>query len=322
MDALLVLMVLIWAGNFSVVKAVFREIPPLPFNAVRLVVSSAVFVWLLARSTHTGRAGASSLWRPASAGPPRVPGGPRIGAASLTRADWRRVGILGVVGHFCYQLCFVTGLDHTSVANSALIMGCTPVAIALLAAAAGDERVTRPHWIAAVLSIMGLYLVAGRGARLSGESLVGDLLMLAAVGCWAVYSVFARPLLARHSPLIVTSYTMGIGTALFVPVSLPAVLQVDWAAVGAWSWAGTVLSGVLALNVAYLIWYTSVQRIGSARTAMYSNVVPVVAMFFAWAALDESLDAAKVGGAALILSGVFLSRLGREPTTAEPPAEE
>ena len=39
-----------------------------------------------------------------------------------------------------------------------------------------------------------------------------------------------------------------------------------------------VLSSLLALNVAYLIWYTGVQRIGAARTSMYSNVVPIVAM--------------------------------------------
>jgi drug/metabolite transporter (DMT)-like permease len=307
MDALLVLMVLIWAGNYSVVKAVLHEIPPLPFNAVRLIVSSALFAWLLARTSPT-----------AATGPPAG----LFARARLTRAEWLRVALLGVVGHFCYQMCFIIGLDRTSVANSALIIGCTPVAMALLTATVGEERVTRPQWMAALLSLLGLYLVAGRGARVSGESLAGDLLMVAAVGCWAVYSVFARPLLTRHSPLVVTSYTMGVGAALFVPVSLPAMLEVDWSNVSGFAWSGAVLSGVLALNVGYLIWYTSVQRIGSARTAIYSNVVPVVAMVFAWAALDETLDATKIGGAALILSGVFISRIGREPTVAEPPAEE
>jgi drug/metabolite transporter (DMT)-like permease len=303
MDALLVLMVLIWAGNYSVVKAVLHELPPLPFNAVRLLVSSAVFAWLLSRGAGPG------------AGPWRT-------ARALTRADWLRVLTLGIVGHFCYQMCFILGLDRTSVANSALIIGCTPVAMALLTAVVGEERVTRPQWIAVLLSLLGLYLVAGRGARLSGESLAGDLLMVAAVACWAVYSIFARPLLARHSPLVVTGYTMAIGTVLFVPVALPSMAAVEWGAVGARAWAGVVLSGVLALNVAYLIWYTSVQRLGSAKTALYSNVVPVAAMFFAWAALGESLDATKIGGAALILSGVFISRIGREPTISEAPAEE
>ena len=43
-DALLGLMVLVWGANFSVIKRAFEEVPPQPFNAVRLVIASAVFL--------------------------------------------------------------------------------------------------------------------------------------------------------------------------------------------------------------------------------------------------------------------------------------
>jgi drug/metabolite transporter (DMT)-like permease len=315
-DAWLALMVLIWAGNFSLVKATLARIPPIPFNALRLVLSSILFLlflaWQHARGDRRSETTAPVSWRALEASVP-------------SRRDWLAIAALGVVGHFAYQLCFIGGLSRTSAANSALILGCTPVAVALLSAAAGQERVRPTHWVGAALSMLGLYLVAGRGVRLASESFAGDALLLVGVGCWAVYTVFSRPLLERHSPLVVTGYSLAVGTALFLPVALPSLRALDWGTVGTDAWFALVTSAVLAINVAYLIWYAAVQRIGNTRTSMYSNVVPVAALVIAWVSLDERIDVAKVGGAAAILSGVALSRLAAGELRRRlpaPPAEE
>ena len=70
-----------------------------------------------------------------------------------------------------------------------------------------------------------------------------------------------------------------------------------------------LFSALLALNVAYLIWYTAVQRVGNSRTSIYSNVVPLVAMSVAAAVLGEPITARKMIGAIAILAGVALTRL-------------
>lgn len=114
----------------------------------------------------------------------------------------------------------------------------------------------------------------------------------------------------RHSPLVVNTYTMAFGTAAFLVVSAPAITRVDWAAVSARAWIGLAVSALLALNVAYMVWYAAVQRIGNATTAMYSNLVPVVAMGIAWVGLGERVQGLKLAGAAAILSGVVLTRFG------------
>jgi drug/metabolite transporter (DMT)-like permease len=311
MDALLLAMVVIWAGNYSLVKVILREVPPLPFNAVRLAVAAAVFLALIAWSRLTG----SPQARPSI-----------VSASSrVTGRDWLILCGLGLVGHFVYQFGFIGGLARTSVANSALIIGCSPVAIAMMTVLVGHERIGRLHWLGAALSVGGLSLVAGRGAEASRETLAGDLMMLGAVCCWAVYTVFSRPLLARHSPLVVTGWSMVFGALMFVPATLRETLRVDWARVSAGAWMGTALSAVLALNVAYLIWYTSVQRVGNARTSVYSNVVPVAAMVMAWGLLGERIAWTKWAGAAAIVSGVVLTRFSRSgPRLAppDPPAEE
>ena len=71
-DGLLLLMVLIWGANYSVVKAAINEIPPQAFNVLRMGVASAVFAAAIAAT-----------------GLPRV-----------ARADWPRLALLGAIGHF------------------------------------------------------------------------------------------------------------------------------------------------------------------------------------------------------------------------------
>ena len=280
-DGLLLLMVLIWGTNYSVVKAALSEIPPQAFNALRMGLASAVFVAALA-------------WN----------GLPRI-----TRGDWLRLAALGVIGHFVYQVCFISGISRTTASNSSLIIGCSPVAVSVASALAGHERIPRAQWIGILLSVLGVYFVVGRAADFGGASLIGDLLTMGAVACWAVYTVGSRSLLVRYSPLTVTGLTMLAGTALLVPASVPDVRRLAWGDVPAWAWASLILSALLALNLAYLIWYTSVQRIGNVRTSAYSNFIPLVAMAVAIVVLGEPLTGPRIAGAAAILTGVAITRM-------------
>jgi len=294
-DGLLLLMILIWGANYSVVKSAIREIPPQAFNAMRMGVASSFFLAAL-----------------------MLRGFPRI-----ARTDWRSLIMLGAIGHFVYQVFFMAGLARTTASNSALIIGCSPVAVSIASALAGHERVPRTQWLGVLLSAVGVYLVVGAGAEFGRSSVAGDLFTLGAVCCWAVYTVGSRPLLSRYSPLAVTGITMMIGTALYVPASVPQLAEVRWAAVPAWAWASMASSGVLALGVAYLIWYTSVQRIGNIRTSAYSNFIPLVAMSVAALSLGEAITPVKLAGAAAILTGVAIARLAaRQHERAEPPAEE
>jgi drug/metabolite transporter (DMT)-like permease len=201
-----------------------------------------------------------------------------------------------------------------------LIIGATPVAVAVISAVFLGERIRALHWIGVVTSMAGLYLVVGHGAEFSGPSFRGDLFVLTSVSCWTAYTLGATRLIARHSPLFVTGMTMALGMVPYVAVTIPALMRTDWSRLSAFTWISVVLSALLALNVAYLTWYTGVQKIGPARTSMYSNLVPIVAMAVAAAWLGEPLGATKIIGAAAVLTGVLLTRLGRK--TAAVPIEE
>ncbi len=289
LDGLLLLLVLIWGSNFSIVKAAIEEIPALGFNALRVATACLV---LLTVSRLNGEA---------------VP----------ARGDWPRLAALGFFGHCCYQLAFVSGLERTTVANSSLILGCMPISVLVLNAVSGrPEAVGRRQWLGVALAVAGVYLVAGEGAGATSETLAGDSLTLAALWCWAWYTTGSRTLLERYSPLQLTAYATLVGTLCYVPFGVPDLLRLDWGAVSGWAWVALVVSGLLALSVAHIIWYTGVKRLGSARTSVYSNLVPVAAMAVAFVWLQEPIGAARLAGATLVLAGLVLTRVQRPAVSA------
>ena len=283
LDVLLLLVIVAWATNLSVVKVAVRDFPVHAFNALRLVVAAAAF--------------AVVLWR-------AHPGERRV-----ARADWGRVVLLGLVGGTFYQMLFMSGVPRTSVANSGLIFGLSPVAISILSSLVGHERLSWVRWAGAVLSVVGLYFVVGVGATLSANSLAGDAFVFVAMLGWAVYSVASRPLLGRYSPTILTAWTSIVAVPGYLLFAAPSLVATHWSAVSLRGWALMFWSSTFCLVLAYVIWYTGVQRLGATRTSAYSNLIPIVAMAVAWAWLGEPVTAAQSVGAAAILAGVFLTRL-------------
>ena len=144
-------------------------------------------------------------------------------------------------------------------------------------------------------------------------------MMAGAVICWALYTLGARRLIARHSPVGVTGLSMAIGTLLYVPLVAPNMARVNWLEVSLTTWILAVYSALFALCVAYTIWYVGVRELGTARTSMYSNLIPIVAMLTAVIFLDEPLGIVKIVGAAAVLAGIALTRMAgtRVPIPAE-----
>jgi drug/metabolite transporter (DMT)-like permease len=294
LDFLLMSMVLIWGANFSLVKVALRDFPELAFNAFRLVIASGVFLgaiwWQRRRAVAPGSESQSDL------------------AAPLSGAEWRRLVTLGVIGHLVYQFCFLGGVKRTSVGNGSLILGTTPVIVALLTSWAGHERVPPLRWLGVAVSFLGLYIIVGHGVEWTAEGSAGDLLMLTSTLCWATYSVASVPLLRVRSPLVVTGYSMTIGGGLYVLVTVPTLWGVNWSAISAQSWVLMILSALFALAFAYLIWYTSVQRAGSTRTAAWSNLTPIAAMAIGALWLGEPVAAYQISGAIAIFTGLVITR--------------
>ena len=287
----LLALVVIWGVNFTVVKVVLREIDPLAFNALRFPFA-VLAVWVLMR------------WQ---------------GRRMIPRArDWAKVTGLSLLGHVAYQVFFIIGLALTLAGNASLMLATVPMWIAILSPALGYERFSWMILGGFLIAITGLTLVilgGASGMALGGETLRGDLLILGASVVWALYTILGRRAVRRNGALEVTAWTLWLGAPALILIGLPSLLRTDLASLSAGAWAGIVYAGAMAVGVAYFIWYRGVQRLGSSRTAVYSNLVPVAAILTAWLWIGETPGALQLLGAVVILAGVAVVRLA-PPTRA------
>ncbi|OYV73668.1 MAG: hypothetical protein B7Z72_01985, partial [Gemmatimonadetes bacterium 21-71-4] len=106
-----------------------------------------------------------------------------------------------------------------------------------------------------------------------------------------------------------SAYTMIGGALLLGVVTAPAMVRTSWTSVHLGAWAAILYSGLGSLVIAYLFWYRGVRVIGPTRTAMYSNLQPLVALVVAWAMLGETPTLWQGVGAASIMSGLLLTRV-------------
>ena len=284
LDFLLLLMIVIWGANFSIVKVALRDFPEIAFNATRLFVAMTVYLAVIVATPM------------------------RSTLRTLTRRDWMELAFLGSIGTFLYQFCFVSSVKRTSVANGSLIIGISPIVIALMSAAVGHERIRPVRWLGIAVAMFGLYLVVGHGVDLSGQTWRGDALMMAGVICWSTYSVASQSILKRHDPLLVIGLTFSIGATLYVLTLTPILIAVDWQAISGFSWMMMLTSALLALNLSYWIWYTGLKKLGGSRTSVYSYLTPVVAMIVAAVWLAEPISSNQLAGAGFIFTGLLITR--------------
>ncbi len=284
----LLLVILIWGGNFTATKLAFADISPLAFTAVRFAFGSVLMWLVLARKEG---------WRL----PPR--------------ATWVPLILLGVVGNTIYQLCFMTGLYRTTATNSSLILASMPTVVTVAAGMLGFEQITaRQKWALAIATLGVLLVVASRGITLDGD-LAGDLLMLAAVLCWATYTLGLRSLSGRVSTLALTTWTLITGTPGLILAGVPAVRAMNWGAVSPTGWFGLAYATLLSLVVAYLLWNRGVRQIGPSRAAIFTTLTPLVATLTAIAVLGERPGLLHLAGGAMIIAGVLVSRKPTLPTS-------
>lgn len=286
--------------NFPVIKVALAELHPLAFNALRFPLAALVLFVLVRRR--------------------RGPGPP------IRKEDWPLLFALGVLGNIGYQLLFIFGLDATLAGNAAILLATTPVWTTLFSSVLGHERPSVATWSGILATLVGMVLVVGGGSRALGfeeDSLVGDLMMIAAAVVWSAYTVGGRDLTRRYGALRVTGWTVWVGTVGLVAMGLPHLARTSLGEVSFLAWAGVAYAGVFALGVAYTLWYNGVRRLGSTATALYSNLVPVVALVAAWLWLGERPSLMQLAGAAAIIAGITVARIYRPAPTvpAVPPTE-
>jgi drug/metabolite transporter (DMT)-like permease len=277
---------LLWAGNVVLGRALHQRIGPWSLTCMRAALASCLF--------------AVVLWRRRELVAPQT---------------WRDAGLLlgmALSGVVLFQGLLYTGLHHTTAVNAGLINGAGPLLTVFLARGLLGDPVRPVQVGGALLSLLGVLIIVSDGSPSalwrSGVN-PGDLLVLAAVTLWGVYSVLGRLALARRGTFWVT----GLSTALAVPLLLvPAGFEVSRAAPAL---DATLVVAVLYIGagpsfVAFLAWNEGVRRLGPGGAMSFFNTLPVYIGILSWLALGEEPGASQWLGGALVVAGCLLATRG------------
>jgi O-acetylserine/cysteine efflux transporter len=227
-----------------------------------------------------------------------------VSRSRLRAAFSPAVVITGAVGYGGSVLLQNFGIERTSVTHAALLIGATPVMIAIIAAALGHS-VARPlAWAGFGLSLIGVAFIAG--GQGSGSSLAGDGLVMAAQLISAGFTVSQARLLRGRDPIAVTGLQL-LGAAVVV---LPVALVTEHRAAGPGSL--TALLATVGLVLAGTVLPTSLFAFGQSRVSAdvagaFLNLEPLVGAMMGMALFAEPAGPVQIAGGVAVTAGIGLS---------------
>lgn len=282
----LLAVVCLWGGSYAAVKAAQATLPVLALVGFRAAVGALA---LLALVLVTRR------------GLPRVP--PR---------RWPALALASLTGTVGFQLGMVGSLRYTTPSHTALVIMLHPVLAALLARGVLGEELGGRRAAGIGLALAGAAVLVGRdGAGLHGASLAGDLLALGAALAWAGYTVLGKVLLRAFPPLDLSALTLGLGAVPLLGLGFRDLAAVAWRRLDPGTWVLLAYLSLGAIGAGHGLWYWALARTATAQVAVFSYLVPVVAVLVSVGTGQERVTPAVLAGGAAVLGGVVLAH--REP---------
>jgi len=241
------------------------------------------------------------------------------GLPRLSVRQWMFFTLLGALGVAIYALCFMYGLQSVTASRGSLIIALVPAATLLGGAIFLHEPLTRQRVLGVALALVGVAVELGGGnplKLLTGPVGSGEIALFGCVISWSAYTLLGKRVMGGGlSPLAVTTCAALTGTAILLVACAVtgdlAIPQATWK-----GWLSLAFMGVLGTAIAYIWFFDGVKVIGPARTAVFVNLVPVVAITLGVLLLGEKLAPSMMVGGALVVSGVWI--INRAP--AAPPA--
>lgn len=294
----LLLVAMIWGANFVSMKYLVVQIGAPHLLMLRVILASSVFGLVLLFS--------------------------RRAIPHFTPEVWRLLALVGFFGIALNQLAVIYGTSYLSAALASLIATSTPIFTTIISRVFLGDRLTSRKVAGIALSFTGFLIVLlfGSGStQFSVDNAIGVLIIICAPFSWAVSTVISKPLMVAHDPKIITALTSVVGAAFVLPFFFfQPGLFTEMAAFDARSWLAAFTTSILAVVVAYTLWYQGLRRLEPTQVAVYIYLVPFFGVLFSWLLLGESITIFLLLGGATILSGVIVTNSSRPPAIAIEPA--
>ncbi|MEI2739609.1 MAG: DMT family transporter [Chitinophagaceae bacterium] len=282
---LAILATIIWSGNFIVAKAVHKEIPPISLNFYRWLLA-ALIIFPLAYKRF------GNEW-------------------STVKQSWHYLFWISLTGISLFNTFVYIGAHYTSAINLALI-GTTssPIMSIIFARIFLKEKIGWMKLTGLMLCITGVLFLLSKGNfqnLLHLKFSEGDLWVLLAAFCFAIYNTMVKKKPAGLSPVNFLFVIFSFGTLMVFPFFIWEMNQSP-----AIHWNGNLILSVIYLGlgasvICFLIWNSAIGRLGAGRTALFGNLIPIFSSIEAAVFLHEDFTWIHVISMIIVFTGIILA---------------
>jgi drug/metabolite transporter (DMT)-like permease len=225
-----------------------------------------------------------------------------------SREDWPAVAGLGVLFYALFFVLYNLALGYTTVARGTLALSNLPLMTMIAGRVLGFEPLGVRKMAGVAVAMLGVAVALSAGLRdAPAGAWRGDLIMVSATLCMALYNVATRPFIERSSALgfLIGGMAAGGGAiAVFSSVTGGA------AAIAGFGVREALAAAYLAVGggaLAFFLWVYALQHASPTRVANTMTINPAVAGVVAAMLLDEPVTAALVLGLIAVFAGIWLS---------------
>ena len=287
--SLAIIATLIWSGNFIVARGIIKEIPPVTLAFYRWLLATIILFPLAWKYIRT--------------------------EFILVKQNGMFFLAAAATGISIFNTFVYIGGHYSEAINLALI-GTTssPILAVILARIFLKEKFGVAVVTGMTICIIGILLLLTKGNIKSLVSLSfskGDWWVLAAAFSFAIYNTLVKKRPATMNPVNFLFTIFLIGTLLLFPFYL-----YELGTEGSFRLTVSNLSVLLYLGlgasvICFLLWNVAISKLGSGKTALFGNLIPVFSSIEAVLILGERISWIQTGSFALIITGLLIANLPR-----------
>ena len=253
-----------------------------------MVAFRAVFGWLFVAGFLLATQGTSML---------------KVGGRDLVFLFF--MGLFGVAGFYLFYFYTV---QESTIGTAAILLYSFPAMVVILARIFLGESLTPPKIVALVLTVGGIFLVAGAydPSNLEVSFFVLATGLLAAL-CFGLYPVFGKPVTSRLAPPTILAYALGSGALILLVVAVPTLDTL--AGLPPAYYALLLLMAAAHTALGYALYTFGIRRLEAGQAAIVATMEALVAMVLGVTLLGEELTFLKLLGGLLVLCGAVLAQI-------------